>query len=66
VSETRIEAWIEQKKVVDAVTTGRKISLRPGEIERSKPLGLATWMTSAAFREIKFQSVAGPADALKD
>jgi hypothetical protein len=62
VSETKIEAWIEQKKVVDVVTTGRKLSLRFGEIERSKPLGLATWITSAAFREIKIRRVDGPAE----
>lgn len=63
VSEARIEAWIEQKKVVDVVTTGRKLSLRGGDIYRSKPLGLATWVTSAAFRDIKIRRVDGPADA---
>ena len=62
VSETKIEAWIEQKKVVNVLTTGRKLSLRPGEIERSKPLGLATWVTSAAFRELKLRRVDGPAE----
>ena len=62
VSETKIEAWIEQKKVVDVVITGRKLSLRPGDIDRSKPLGLATWVTSAAFREIKLRRVDGPAE----
>ena len=63
VSETKIEAWIEQKKIVDVVTTGRKLSLRPGEIERSVPFGLATWVTTGAFREIKLRRVDGPAEA---
>jgi len=62
VSETKIEAWIEQKKVVDVVTTGRKLSLRSGEIERSVPFGLATWVSTGAFREIKLRRVDGPAD----
>jgi hypothetical protein len=44
------------------MTTGRKLSLRPGDISRSRPLGLATWMTSAAFREIKIRPVDGPAE----
>jgi hypothetical protein len=57
VTETKIEAWIEQKKVVDVVTTGRKISLRFGEIEASKPFGLAAFDTSAAFRDLKIREV---------
>ena len=63
VTAEKIEAWVEQKKVVNVVTTRRKLSLRAGEIERSKPLGLATWVTSAAFREIKLRHVDGPAEA---
>jgi hypothetical protein len=62
VTANKIEAWIEQKKIVDVMTTGRKLSLRPGDISRSRPLGLATWMTSAAFREIKIRPVDGPAE----
>ncbi len=60
VTEKKIEAWVEQKKVVNLTTVGRKISLRPGDIEESKPLGLASWQTGAAFREIKIHSVTGP------
>jgi hypothetical protein len=60
VSEQTIEAWIEQKKVVDVNTVGRKIALRFGDIERSKPFGLASWSTSAAFRGIKLRAVTAP------
>ena len=59
VTAYRIEAWIEQKKVVDVVTAGRTISLRAGEIERSRPLGLASWTTSAAYRDIHIRSIPG-------
>jgi hypothetical protein len=62
VSDRRIEAWIEQKKVVDVLTANRKIELRFGEIELSKPFGLSAWSTSAAYRQIKIQNVTGPAD----
>jgi hypothetical protein len=60
VSEPKIEAWIEQKKVVDLLTAGRKITTRFGDIELSKPFGLASWSTSAAFRGIRIRSVEGP------
>jgi hypothetical protein len=60
VTEQKIEAWIEQKKVVNLTSTGRKISQRFGDIELSKPLGIASWMTSAAVREIKLRRVSTP------
>lgn len=63
VTEQKIEAWIEQKKVVNLVTTGRKLSVRFGEIMMSQPFGLASWETSAAFRAIKIRPVSGPAEA---
>jgi len=61
VSAQKIEAWIDQKKIVNVVTTGRKFSLRAGDIELSKPFGVASWLTSAAFRDLKIRAVAGPA-----
>lgn len=60
VTESKIEAWIEQKKVVNVTTTGRKVSMRFGEIELSKPLGIASWDTGAVVREIKIRPVLGP------
>lgn len=62
VTEQKIEAWIEQKKVVNLVTTGRKLEVRFGEIMQSRPFGLAAWDTSAAFRAIKVRTVTGPAE----
>lgn len=60
VTAEKIEAWVEQKKVVNVTTTGRKISLRFGEIELSKPLGIAAWDTGGAVREIKIRTVTAP------
>jgi len=62
VTEQKIEAWLDEKKLVDVVTTGHRLSLRIGEIELSKPFGIASWATSAAFRDIRIRAVAGPAD----
>jgi hypothetical protein len=61
VTEKRIEAWIDQEKLVDVATAERRISVRPGDIELSKPFGLAAWQTAAALREIKFRRVSGTA-----
>lgn len=62
VTEQRIEAWIELKKVVDLVITGRKLDVRFGEIMLSRPFGLCSWDTSAAYRAIKIRPVSGPED----
>ncbi len=63
ITPNRIEGWIDQSKLIDVDTTEKKVSLRPGEIELSKPFGLASWQTAAAYREIKMRRVseaAGP------
>jgi hypothetical protein len=65
VTQGRIEVWIDQEKLVDVVTTGKRISLRPGEIEESKPFGIACWQTTAALRQIKMRRVDQPADKPK-
>jgi Domain of Unknown Function (DUF1080) len=65
VTQSRIEAWIDKQKFVDVDTTDKRISLRPGEIESSKPFGIASYQTTAAFREIKLRRIPGPADPLK-
>lgn len=57
VTAARIECWIDDKKVVDLALAGRKIGLRPGEIGRSLPFGLAAWHTSAAWRDIRLRRV---------
>lgn len=53
VTDAKIEAWIDQEQLVDLEIKGRKITLRPGEIQKSLPLGVATYMTSAAVRDIR-------------
>jgi hypothetical protein len=55
VTPEKIEAWIDQKQMVDLELMGRKISLRPGDIQQSLPLGIATYMTRAAVRDIRMR-----------
>jgi len=55
VTDRKIQAWIDQDKLVDVDAEGKRISVRPGDIELSEPFGIAAWETSAALREIKFR-----------
>ena len=57
VTAERIEAWIDGDKKADVVWKGRKISLRPGEIQKSLPLGISTFMTKAALRDIRLRKL---------
>lgn len=65
VTQDRLEGWIDQEKLIDVVTAGKRISLRAGEIEESKPFGLASWQTSAALRNLQMRRVDQPADPPK-
>ena len=56
VMPTKILAWIDEDKVVDVVTTDRRISIR-SEVELSRPFGIATWSTTGALRHIRIRSL---------
>lgn len=57
VAKGRIEAWVDNDKVADVRTEGRKLSLRRGEIGKSAPLGIASFQTRAAWREIRVRQL---------
>jgi sugar phosphate isomerase/epimerase len=57
----KIEAWIDDEQVVKVETEGKKIDMRPGEIELSKPFGIATFRTQGALRDLKLRSIDGGA-----
>jgi hypothetical protein len=54
VTPEKIFAWIDDKQVVDFAIEKHKISVRV-EVQPSKPLGFATWQTSAALRDIRLR-----------
>lgn len=58
VTAARVEAWIDAKRVVSVDIRERLISVRHGDIEECQPLGLATYVTSAAFRDLRFRPLA--------
>jgi type 1 glutamine amidotransferase len=53
----QIQAWIDDEKIVDQPIAERKISLRPGDIDLSKPFGVATWQTTGALRDVRIRSI---------
>jgi len=56
VTKTKIEAWIDDEQFVDVETTDRKIGIR-WEVEKSVPLGIATWCTTGAIRKFKMEAL---------
>ncbi len=64
VTKTRIEAWIDADRVVNLETAGHRLSIRP-EVELSKPLGIASWSTTAALRNLEIRRVSGPTPSPK-
>src|SRR2546430_17045078 len=59
VTKEKIETWIDDEKIVDQSIVDRRISLRPGDIDLSKPFGIATWQTTGALRDIKIRRLTG-------
>lgn len=60
VTADRIQAWIDDKVIVDKDVKGSRLSTRI-EVDRSKPLGLASFDTHAAYRHIRIRAVTEPA-----
>jgi len=55
VETERLQAWIDDRQMVDEDITGRRLSLRSGPIEDCAPLGLASWATRAEMRGIRWR-----------
>ena len=54
VTPERICVWIDDRPAVDLALKDRSISIHPA-MEISQPLGLATYMTTSAFRNIRLR-----------
>ena len=57
VTKAKIEAWIDKDEVVDLDTNGTNLEMRIGEIESSKPFGIATWRTGGAIKDIRWRKL---------
>ena len=52
-----LETWIDDEQMAKVEMKGKKIDLRAGEIELSKPFGIATFRTRGAMRDIKLRKL---------
>ena len=57
VNSDRIRAWIDDELIVDVSIANREVALRPGEIELSKPFGIATYNTTSKLRKIEWRAL---------
>lgn len=57
VTPERIQCWIGAERVVNVGIAGRQITMRPGDIELSAPLGIASYNTTGAVRRIEYKTV---------
>jgi len=51
VEPERIQAWLDGESLVDVDIAGKRIDIRP-EMDLCQPLGIATWVTTGAVRNI--------------
>ncbi|MCH7921300.1 MAG: DUF1080 domain-containing protein, partial [Planctomycetes bacterium] len=51
-----IEAWIDSDQVVELETADRTLTVRD-EVDESRPLGIATWRTTGAVRDIAIEKL---------
>ena len=56
VTKSHIIAWIDNKRVIEQELAGRKISIRM-EVEPCVPLGISTWYTGSAVRNIRIRKL---------
>jgi len=56
VTPKKIQAWLDGEPLVDIGIEGRHIDIRP-EVDLSQPLGIATWQTTGAVRNIKIKPI---------
>ena len=52
----RIEVWLDERQIINFITTDREIDIRI-EVVPSLPLGIATWRTTGAIRNIELRKL---------
>jgi hypothetical protein len=55
VTDKAVSGWIDDAQVIQVERAGREFGLRFGEIELSKPFGIAAYETKAALRKIEYR-----------
>ena len=57
VTDGWIQAWIDNEKIIEVATAGRKIDLRAGEMDLSTPFGIASYSTVAGLRKLEYREL---------
>jgi hypothetical protein len=55
VTDKRISAWIDERRVIQADIEGRAIGLRPGDTKLTTPFGFLSYGTTGAVRKVEFR-----------
>lgn len=58
ITPDKIEAWLDDEVLVNINVKGRHVDIR-AEVDLSQPLGIATWQTAGAVRNIVVKPVTG-------
>ena len=56
VTPARIAAWLDDRQIIDQEVKGNKFETRM-EVEASQPLGIASWRTRSALRDIRLKKL---------
>jgi Domain of Unknown Function (DUF1080) len=56
VTPARIEAWLDDREIVNVELKDKRIDIRI-EMETSRPLGVASWRTTSALRDIRLRKL---------
>jgi hypothetical protein len=54
VTPAKIEVWLDDKPIISQELKGNRITIRM-EMDPSRPLGIASWKTKAALRDIRLR-----------
>ena len=57
VTKAKLDVWIDDEQVVNLETEGKNLDMRIGEIESSKPFGIATWRTAGALKDLRWRKL---------
>tara|TARA_R110002096_G_scaffold4493_12_gene20870 strand:+ start:8601 stop:9275 length:675 start_codon:yes stop_codon:yes gene_type:complete len=57
VEDEAIQCWIGDRMLVDVDIKGVEIGMRAGDVELCAPLGIASFLTSAAYRSIRWREI---------
>ncbi|MEN6450838.1 MAG: DUF1080 domain-containing protein [Thermoguttaceae bacterium] len=60
VTDAAVDAWIDDEHVVNQSRKGHKFTIR-SEVELCRPLGICTWGTTGAVRNVRLGSLEGSA-----